>query len=126
MTRFVIGMIILGLFMYGLSSSLHAGDKITPTQKTTVQKTTDPVPQKTTTYNEPTQKPTNQVSQKGGGQALSDVPVPTELLDKLRALQPNEREPLRNFGKALVRKCIKKRIANYVQDNLPSMPLPIP
>ena len=104
-----------------------AGDpKITPTQKTTVynepvQKTPAPTvvnspTQKTTTYNTPVQK--------GTGTAMSDVPIPDELLDALKRLQPKAGEPGKNLGRALARCIVKKKIANFVQDNLPPLPLP--
>jgi hypothetical protein len=135
--RFLVLAVVLALFMQGLAS---AGD-INPTQKTTTtptQKTTTPT-QKTTTTSTPTQKttttstPTQKTTtfdspvQKGSATSANiPVPVPQELLDALARLQPQECEPVRNLGRAIARRCIKRKISDFIQDNLPTNPLPLP
>ena len=112
--------VVVCLFWQGI---LSAGE-LTPAQKTNVKEI--PVPTQKIT---PTQKTTVTErpvpTQKGTGQALSDVPVPNELLDALKRLQPKTGEPGKNLGRAIARCVVKKKIANFVQNNLPSLP-PLP
>ena len=137
--RFLVMVVVLALFWQGIAS---AGD-INPVQKNTqtfaepTQKTTPQVfdtptqkvdvrstpAQKVDTFSTPVQKGDPQVfdtpTQKGyskGVSANSLVEVPQELLCRL------SRNQGRGLGKAIARKCIKKKIANYIQDQLPSLP----
>ena len=119
--KFIVSLIVLALFFQGLAS-VHA-QKISPTEvpPTPVQKT--PVQQRAI----PDQVIPDQVSPMQKGVPNIPVDVPEELLDALGRLQRQPCEPLRNIGRCIVRKAIKKRIANYIQDNLPSLPpLPLP
>lgn len=128
MKRFLIAAVVVSLLVTGVA---FAGD-ITPTQKTTVfntptQKNTPVEPMSTSVQKNTPVVPMNTPTQKGTSAQNIPVPIPQELLDALARLQPQPREPGRNLGRAIARCVVKKKISNFVQDNLPSLPpLPLP